>query len=283
MNYRLGESSPVDSVTVVIGRSAMLEFRILGPLEAVRDGRLIPLGGAKQRTLLAALLLRKDQAASTNQLIDELWDQSPPSGARGTVHRYVRRLRTSLQDDASGTPKLVLGDAFGYRIDVRLCGFDLHQFDLLAAEGRGALARDDPALAAEKLRAALALWRGRPLDDVPSEPLRSANQALLIEKQLAVLEDRIEADLRLGRQSELIGELPELVRAHPARERLNGQLMLALFRADRQTDALRAYQDTRRLLIEEHGVEPSRGLRELQHAIVNADPALNGQLLSTLK
>lgn len=255
-----------------------LEYRILGPLEVRRDGQPVDLGGTKQRTLLAVLLLRANQSVSTDQIIDELWGATPPKGARDTVRAYVRRLHRTLRGTGNQSPpetKLLHGDAFGYRLSVPQGQLDLHRFDNLAAQAKRSLLAGDAVRARALLHNSLALWRGLPLADVASDSLRTAVTARLTENRLAALEDRIEAELELQHHTELIGELDELVRTYPTRERFCAQLMLALYRAGRQVDALDTYRRRKNLLAEEYGCDPSTTLQQLEHAILTNDPALN--------
>src|SRR5439155_12364682 len=163
----------------------------------------------------------------------------------------------------------------GYRLVIEPHSVDLFEFIRLSEEGRTTLAAGDAAAGADSLRAALALWRGPPLADLPWEPFAQAEIVRLDELRLAALEDRIDADLALGRHGQLIGELEGLVAEHPLRERLRGQLMLALYRAGRQADALAVYQRARRTLVDELGLEPSEALRKLERAILDHDPSLN--------
>jgi DNA-binding SARP family transcriptional activator len=231
-----------------------VEFRVLGPLEVIDDGRAVPLGGARQRALLAILLTRANEVVSTDRLIDDLWGDSPPKTAANTVQFYVSQLRKLLGSDR------IVTKAPGYAIRVEPGELDLERFEQLAAEGSS--------------REALGLWHGAPLADFAYEAFAQAEIARLEELRLAVLEQRIDADLVHGRHAELVGELERLVAEHPLRERLRGQLMLALYRTGRQAEALEAYQATRRALVDELGIEPSPALQELEKAILRQDPAL---------
>jgi DNA-binding SARP family transcriptional activator len=236
----------------------MMEFRVLGPLEVVEDGRALPLGGTKQRALLACLLLRANQLVSTDRLVEELWPQGAPRTAAKTIQVYVSKLRKEL-----GEGRLVT-HAPGYVLRVDPSELDLARFEALFEEAR----RVDPRRAAEPLREALALWRGPALADLAYEPLAQTEIARLEELRLAALEERIEADLTTGRHAERVGELEALVADHPLRERLRGQLMLALYRSGRQAEALEVYHDARRTLVEELGLEPSVALQRLEKAIL---------------
>jgi DNA-binding SARP family transcriptional activator len=245
-----------------------MEYRILGPIEAIEAGRSVALGPAKQRALFAALLVHANEAVSTERLIDELWGERPPAKAAKSVQVYVSQLRKALGDGRLET------SGHGYLLHVPVGTLDAERFQTLLAEGREALAEGEASRAAETLRAALTLWRGPALADVAYEPLAQAEIARLEELRLAALEERIEADLALGRHADLVAELEGLVRAEPLRERLRGQLMLALYRSGRQADALDVYQEARRVLVDELGLEPSRQLQELERAILTQDEGL---------
>jgi YVTN family beta-propeller protein len=246
-----------------------MEFRILGPFEVSERGQPLELGAGKQRALLALLLLRAGEVVSTDRLIDALWAERPPASALNSVHIYVSQLRKALGNGRLKTR------GHGYLLALELEQLDLGRFERLLGEGRALLAAGEPERAAEGLRAALALWRGPPLSDFASEPFAQAEIARLEELRLAALEERIEADLALGRHAELVSELEALVREHPLRERLRAQLMLALYRSGRQAEALDTYQRARRVLAEELGLEPGRTLQELEGAILRQDAELD--------
>jgi DNA-binding SARP family transcriptional activator len=240
-----------------------MEYRVLGPLE-VRDGdRSIPLGGAKQRALLAVLLVNANQVVSRERLIDELWGEQPPETAVTSVQVYVSRLRKLLPEG------VLVTRARGYALEVEPESVDLQQFERLLADARKA----DPERASVLLREALALWRGAALAEFTGEPFALREGGRLDDLRLAAVEERIDADLALGRHVDVVGELEALIAANPHRERLRGQLMLALYRSGRQAEALEAYQQTRRVL-DELGIEPSENLRHLEKAILTQDPAL---------
>jgi YVTN family beta-propeller protein len=246
----------------------MVEFRILGPLEVIEQERAVPLGGAKQRALLAVLLLHRREVVSTDRLIDDLWGERPPATAAKTVQVYISRLRKALGAD------LVVTQGRGYVIAAEPDQVDLDRFGELAAEGRRALEDGEPGRASRTLREALALWRGPPLADLAYEPFAQTEIGVLEEARLAALEDRIDADLALGDHARLVGELEGLCRENPLRERLQRQLMLALYRSGRQADALERYRRVRHTMVNELGLEPGRELQELEHAILAQDPAL---------
>ena len=242
-----------------------MEFRILGPLEVSDGERSIPLGGAKQRALLAVLLLHANEVVSTDRLIDDLWGAHPPETASTALQGYVSRLRKVLGAEA------LITQAPGYVLQVDSHDFDLDRFHALLDQAR----ESEAAVAAERLREALALWRGPALADFSFEAFAQEEIARLEEQRLATLEERIEADLALARHAEVVGELEGLVGRHPLRERLRAQLMLALYRSGRQAEALDAYHDARRALTEELGIDPSRTLQELERRILQQDPSLD--------
>jgi DNA-binding SARP family transcriptional activator len=242
-----------------------MDFRLLGPLDVVEDDRSLALGGVKQRSLLAVLLLHANEVVSTDRLIDELWGDTPPATAAKSIQVHVSKLRKEL-----GEGRLVTRTP-GYVLQVAGSELDLARFEQLLSEARTAV----PETAARKLRQALALWRGPALADLVYEPFAQAETARLEELRLAALEQRIDADLATGRHSELVGELESLVARHPLRERLRSQLMLALYRSARQAEALDAYRTARRELAEELGLEPCEELRRLEQAILRQDPALD--------
>jgi DNA-binding SARP family transcriptional activator len=258
-------------------RSAVgLEFRALGPLEVWREGRPLKLGRARQRALLAALLLNANEVVSAERLIEELYGGDPSGTAANALQALVSRLRRLLEEGAEdGGEGVVVTRSPGYLLRVDQEQVDVTRFERLAADGREALAAGDPIRAGGLLRDALALWRGPPLVDIPLAEFVQADARRLEELRLAALTDRIDADLATGGGDELVPELEALVAANPLKERLRGQLMLALYRAGRQADALAVYRDTRQLLREELGLEPSKALQQLERAILTQDAALD--------
>jgi DNA-binding SARP family transcriptional activator len=246
-----------------------MEFRILGPLEASAGGRELSLGGPKPRALLALLLLHSNEVVPADRLIDELWGEDSPDDVAAALRVNVARLRKALPQDVLATR------APGYVLRVEPEALDLHRFERLVDEGRSLLARGLATDASERLRDALSLWRGLPLVDFAYESFAQAAIARLEEIRLTAVELRIDADLVLGRHDELVGELEALVAEHPLRERLRRYLMTALYRSGRQAEALDAYQDARRSLVDELGIEPSTALQELERAILRQDPALD--------
>src|SRR5712691_685096 len=245
-----------------------MDYRILGPLEALDGERQLPLGGARQRRVLAILLLHGNETLTRDVIVDELWGESPPPTAGKVLQNCVSALRKELPAD---TIRTVSG---AYELVLEPDELDRDRFERLLAEGRAALETGDPAEASDQLRRALALWRGAPLSDLTYELFTRDEIKRLEELHVAALEDRIEAELALGHHDELVPELEALVTKHPLRERLRGQLMLALYRAGRQAEALEAYRAARRTLLAELGIEPGHALRELEHAILAQVPAL---------
>jgi DNA-binding SARP family transcriptional activator len=244
-----------------------VEYRVLGALEVVDEGRPLSVHGSKQRALLTMLLLNANQAVSTDRLIEALWPGEPPGSGANALQARVSQLRKTLGRHASNletTPA-------GYLLRVHEASSDLRRFERLADEAEAAR----PETAATKLREALSLWRGPALADFRYEEFAQAAIARLDEMRLVALEKRISADLELGRHARVVGELEGLIREHPLRERLRAQLMLALYRTGRQAEALEAYIATRHALMEELGIEPGRPLQDLQQAILRHDPQLD--------
>ena len=254
-----------------------MDFRILGPLQVSDNGRRVDLAGAKPRTLLAILLLHPNEVVSAETLIEELWAGAPPATAEKTLRAHVSRLRGAL-NGRDGTQDLNGGlletRERGYLLNVRAGELDADRFALGVDEARRALAGGDARDAAESLSRALALWRGAVLADFAYAPFAQDEIARLDQLRLAALEERIEAELELGHHREVVGELEALLASHPLRERLMGQLMLALYRSDRQADALQVYQRGRLALQEQLGIEPGQGLQRLERQILEHDPAL---------
>jgi DNA-binding SARP family transcriptional activator/DNA-binding beta-propeller fold protein YncE len=240
-----------------------MEFRILGPLEVVDEGQVVKLGGAKQRGLLAFLLLHPNQAVSRDRLVDELWGDSPPDTVATALQVHVSQLRKALGRD------VIVTQPPGYLIRIREGELDLERFERSVAAARSV----PPAEASELTREALALWRGPPLAELEA-PFARAAGLRLEEQRLATLEQRIDADLELGRHMQLVPELEGLVREYPLREHLRAQLMIALYRSGRQADALDTYRHGQRLLDEELGLQPGEELRRLERAILEHDPSL---------
>ena len=246
-----------------------MDFRILGPLEAADDGRTLQLGGARQRALLSILLLRRNEVVPSERLLEDLYGSVQPATAHKSLQAHVSRLRKLLEADRLRTR------GSGYVLEAAADEVDADRFVSLLDEGRALLTAGDPKSAERPLEQALALWRGSPLDDVAYEEFAQAEIARLGELRIACLEALCEARLALGRHAGLVSELERLVAEHPHRERLRGTLMLALYRSGRQADALAAYRDARRVLLDELGLEPSRALQELEQAILRQEPDLD--------
>lgn len=253
-----------------------MEFRLLGPFDVFVDGRTAQLGGSKQRALLAILAIHANEVVSADRLIEALWPEGAPESAVNTLQGYVSRLRKALDPDRSnGAEATIAFRPGGYVLTARPEQIDSSRFERLVAEADARAAAGDAASAARLLREALNLWRGAALSDFTYEDFARPEVARLEELRLKAIEDRIDADLACGHQAALVPELERLVAEHPLRERLRGQLMLALYRCGRQAEALAVYRDARRLLNSELGVEPTRALFELERAILQQDPSLD--------
>jgi DNA-binding SARP family transcriptional activator len=248
-----------------------MEFRLLGALEVSDAGRPVSLGAQKQRAVLAVLLLHGDELVTSERLLEDVWSDGPPPTARTALQGYVSRLRKALGSD------LIRTHDAGYLFDLASQDLDSREFERLLAESRSGRAEGDVARAAAKLAEALALWRGPALADFAYEPFAQAEIARLEGLRLAAAEERIDAELALGKGAELVGDIEALVAEHPFRERPRGLLMLALYRAGRQADALAAYQDARELLVEELGIEPGPELQRLEGSILRQEPELEAR------
>jgi DNA-binding SARP family transcriptional activator len=253
---------------------AGLEFLILGPLEVLAAGRALELGAAKQRALLALLLLHANELVSVDRLVEELWDGDGPATAPHSIQVYVSQLRKVFDQAGTAGVDVLLTRPPGYLLKVAPEQFDLRRFERLAEDADQARATGDVAAAGDLLREALALWRGDALADFTYESFAQAPAARLEEVRLAATERRIELDLLLGRHAELTGELEQLVTDHPLRERPHGQLMLALYRSGRQADALETYRRLRSRLTKELGLDPSSALQQLERKMLQHDPEL---------
>ena len=263
-----------------------MDYRILGPLEVSHGDRPVGMGGERQRALLAVLLLHAGEVVSADRLIDDLWGERTPAAALNALQVHISRLRKALDGNGAGRPLtdeardgtpsegVLVTRGRGYLLRVAPGELDLDRFQVVVEEGRQALAGGDAHRAAEALRAGLAMWRGPPLADFAYEAFAQAPIAELEELRLGVIEDRVEADLALGRHEQLVGELAAVVKQNPSRERLRMELMLALYRCGRQAEALDVYQEYRRGLAEELGLDPSPRLQQLQTAILARDPSL---------
>jgi len=258
----------------VANQTEPAEFGILGPLEVSRSGRMVPLGGPRQRAVLALLLLEANRVVSLDRLAEDLWGGNPPDGWVTTVQIYVSHLRQALEP---GRARGAAGDVLvtrgrGYLLRVGRERLDAARFEDSFTAGRAALEAGRHAEAAGTLRQALSLWRGPVLADLADYAFTRPGAARLEELRLAATEVRIDADLALGRHDALTAELEQLAGAHPLRERLHGQLMLALYRCGRQGDALAAYRRARDLLAGELGIDPGEPLQRLHAAVLAQDP-----------
>src|ERR671936_877121 len=248
-----------------------MEYRILGPLEVAEEGEPVPLGRLKERLVLAVRLLHANEFVSRERLIDELWGESPPPTARKAVNVYISQLRKALT--RKGLDPIATADG-GYRFEIDAQELDAAHMQHLLATARERTASGELEAGGELLREALALWRGPTLAGLLLESHGRDEVEQLDELRLTALMDRIDCDLALGRHEDVLGELRVLVGEHPLRERLRAQLMLALYRADRQAEALDEYQKTRDVLVEELGIEPSPALQRLQQGILRHDLSL---------
>jgi peptide/nickel transport system substrate-binding protein len=263
-----------------------MDYRILGPLEVTDGDRPVLLGGEKQRALLVLLLLHAGEVVSADRLIDDLWGERSPAGALKALQVHISRLRKVLDGDGDVLPDangdtsttasgpVVLTRGHGYVLRLEPGELDLDRFQAVVEAGRQALSQGDPVRASQSFRAGLALWRGPPLADFTYEAFAQAPIARLDELRLGAIEDCVDADLALGRHDQLVGELTAMVEQHPLRERLRMQLMLALHRSGRQAEALDVYQEYRRGLAQELGLDPSARMQQLEGAILTRDPSL---------
>lgn len=249
-----------------------MEFRLLGPLEVLHDGRPVPVGGLRERQVLALLLLSPNQVVSAGRLIEDLWGARPPDGAVKALRVFVSRLRAALRA-ASGI-ELVRTRSPGYLVEVGAEDLDVARFEAAVGRARAASAAGDDATAAAELRAGLELWRGPVLADLADAPIARAEIGRLEELRASALERRIEADLACGGHADLVAELEVCTVEHPLRERLWASRMLALYRSGRQAEALAAYATVRALLADELGLDPGVELVRLESAILRHDPAV---------
>lgn len=245
-----------------------MDFRVLGPLEVMRDGVRVEPGSPKQRALLIDLLVRHGEVVSRDQLIEDLWAGSPPSTGLGVLQNYVSQVRKAIG------PGLLATRGQGYALDIAPDALDAVRFERLVQQARAARAAGDPDDAAAHLGRARALWRGPALADVIGEPFALPEIARLTELRIAAAELEVEVELDAGRHQEVVGRLERLLADHPLRERLWVLLMHALYRSGRQADALQAYQKARTHLADELGIEPSAELRDLETAVLRQDPEL---------
>ncbi|GAA3597384.1 hypothetical protein GCM10022419_095780 [Nonomuraea rosea] len=243
-------------------------FGVLGPLAAQGDSRSVVVRAAKQRALLAVMLIRAGQEVSTDRLVEELWEGAAPATARNTLHSLILRLRRTLSVVSGDGKRLLEGRVAGYALQVAAEQIDSSRFEALAARARDAEAGGNLEQASLLLSEALTLWRGPAFASVPPTPMIRAEAIRLDELRLASLESRIEIDLRLGRHTGLVGELRTLVEQHPLRERLWEQLMQALYVTGRQVDAVATYRRARAMFVREFGLEPGPGLQRVHQKIL---------------
>jgi YVTN family beta-propeller protein len=249
-----------------------LQFRVLGPVEVTDGGQSLPLGGPKQRALLADLILNAGRIVPTARLIDDLWGDAPPPTAGHTLEAYIARLRRVLRDGSA--PGVLLTRPPGYVLDVEPGQVDAVRFEQLTQDAAAAANRDDHEEASALLRAALALWRGQALADIADTPFARGAATRLNDQHLLALQRRIDSDLKLGRAQDLVPELEALTASHPYHEPFHRQLMLALYQSGRQSGALAAFRRARERLAGELGIEPGPDLRGMQRAILRQDPEL---------
>jgi DNA-binding SARP family transcriptional activator len=252
---------------------ARMDFRILGPLEVVDGDRALSLSGRKQRALLALLLTYANETVSTDRIADELWAERQPASAAESVRVHIFRLRKALA--AGAGQELLVTRQHGYELQLEPDQLDSRRFERLLAAGRSELAADRPESAVATLEQALSLWRGAPFSDLDRDSFAQREIARLDDMRVEAQEQMIEAKLALGGHAEVVGQLETLIGEQPYREGLRAQLMLALYRCDRQADALKAYQDARRTLVDDLGIEPSSRLRSLEQAILEQSPELS--------
>jgi WD40 repeat protein/serine/threonine protein kinase/DNA-binding SARP family transcriptional activator len=262
----LGESNALAPTLSAAPSHAHLEFQVLGPVEALKDGVPVRLGGPKQRSVLALLLAEAGRTISADRLIDLLWGDEPSSGARSTLQTYLSNLRSEIGE-------LVVRDGGGYRLEAKRDQVDAFRFEDEVARVRN-LKDSQPLEAAQRLRDALALWRGHPYADISGSVVLDQEARRLEELRLAAIEERLEAELALANHAEVVGELEVLTTEHPFRERFRALHMLSLYRSGRQAEALHVYRKTRTFLAEELGIDPSPALRDMEAKILRQDPSL---------
>ncbi len=268
--------APVDGLASRNAQGELpVEFRVLGPVEVIGDGRRLPVASGRQLALLAFLLVHANRVVSADRIIDGLWGDEPPESGAKTVAFHVSRLRDALEPGRTrGSSNGILAtEPGGYVLRADPESVDAARFERLASQGR-ALLTGDPAAASAHLEEALALWRGDPYADISDQPFAQPEIRRLEELRLRALEDRLDADLALGRHADVIEELEALVAQQPLRERLRGQLMVALYRAGRQAEALRTYGEGRQVLADELGIDPGPELQQLEGWILRQDPRL---------
>jgi DNA-binding SARP family transcriptional activator len=253
--------------------TAPMRICLLGPMRITLEGALVQVTAAKQRSLLAALAVRVGDVVPADSLAEAIWDSAPPASWQVTLRNYVKRLRNALGADAGNR---IFTSPPGYVLQANRSEIDLFAFEELARAGLAAAAADSWLQASVKLAAAEALWRGTPFIDIPSQTVRDEQVPYLEELRLAALEARIDAEIRLSQfaAADAIPGLRRLTARHPARERLRGLLMLALYRTGRQADALTVFRQARKFSVDELGVEPGPDIKDLHQRILTADPSL---------
>lgn len=248
-----------------------MRFSVLGSIEVTSDTEPLELGGVKQRAILGYLVLHANKVVATSHLLQAMWDGTPPPTARKMIQNAVSGIRRVLSGQSAAALRT---HPPGYQLHVDPESVDLHRFRVLAKDGRAAIADGEPELGAERLRAALSLWRGRALADLVEAGFRWSELTAVEDERLSALEDRLDAELVCGRHREITPELEVLTATEPLRERLCQQFMLALYRSGRQADALRVYRRTREALVDSLGLEPGRDLQELQQRILDHDATI---------
>ncbi|GIG63116.1 hypothetical protein Lfu02_74880 [Longispora fulva] len=256
-----------------------MDIGILGPLMVSRGDSEVRITAPKPRKVLALLLVQANRVVPVSSLVKELWEDSPPLSSATTLQTYILQIRRVLRESLGVDADEVAGNVLvtrngGYQFRVDRGSLDLHEFERLSVEGRQRLATGDAGAASLALRDALSLWRGPALVDVQAGPLLEVEILRLHEGRLTALQQRIEADLRLGRHLEILSELTALTAEYPLHENLNAQYMLALHRSGRRTEALGVFQRLRASLVQDLGLEPSQQIQRLQHAMLSSDPAL---------
>lgn len=251
-----------------------MHIKVLGPIEVLRDNRLIRLAGRGQRTLLAALALEHGRVVTVDRLIDILWGAAPPASARTRIQVHVSAMRQAIGQPARSGAGPLLTVFAGYALSGDCAESDLTVFDTLTASGRAASASGQHAAAADLFAAALALWRGPAFADVTTPAIRAA-AGPVEERRLLAVEAKAEADLAIGRSETVVAELPGWLIAQPLRERLRALLMIGLCQLGCRTDALNLYLEGRQAMIAELGLEPSPQLRDLHERILTGDRALH--------
>lgn len=255
---------------------ATVELRVLGPLEVRVGGTSLPLGGRKQRVVLAMLVLEANRMVTADRIVDAVWGDAAADRSTGTLHVYLSNLRRALEPAATalGVKDLIATQRPGYVLQADPALVDLSRFEAAVTEARRAAERGDHAMASARFHDAVGLWRGTPLGDLADEEFAQGVIVRLAALHTSALEGLFEADLALGRHADVLDRLPAAIATEPLNEKLRGMHMLALYRAGRQADALAAFREAREVLVEELGLDPSPALRELENRILAQDPTL---------